>query len=241
MEAGGKDSGLPKLPNEREEYGPKAIRRKMIQVEEAAFGFAHDSSPDHHPKQYLPDKPIIHLKNGLDLIAVQTLRADDLYVPRDPQDNPDNPNYMYGFDLIKVPSSFIQEGSYVALFIPTVWEDGEGGNLINKGRYDITVIRYQDSKRALKLMGLEEESLTNPPLDDDFLRPFTTIPINKGNVTAWKGRRMRTWRLPDNAENTYKKTVNGTVCYRMVEGKVAKEKSRNPARSFVPDPVKSSI
>lgn len=246
MEIGDK---RPKLPSEHKEHGLEAIRQKMILVKNAAFNFAHDSSFDRRPKQFLPDKPIIPLGNGMDLIAIKTLRADDLYVPRAPGDNPDKEQeYASGLDSIKVPSSLIQEDSYIVLFVPSVWEEKneKGRQLINNGPYDITVVKRKDDKTALKLMGIDESlrTYTEPIYDDSNWSsnfPLTTIPINEDGVVIWTGNRMRIWHLRYNAEQTYKKTVNGTVCYRMIEGKAEKQKSGEPKRSFVLNPANSGI
>lgn len=45
----------------------------------------------------------------------------------------------------------------------------------------------------------------------------------------------------DSAEAQYKRTVNGTVCYRLVEGKVERQKSKEPNPSLVSVPAKFGI
>lgn len=246
METG--DKG-PKPPSEHKERGSEAIRRKMILVKRAAFNFAHDSSPDRRPKQYLPDNPIIPLGNGMDLIAVETLRADDLYVPRTPDDNPDGKEkYSSGSDSIRIPSSFIQSDSYAVLLVPRVAEENyiKGAKLVNQGMYDITVVKRKDGKTALKLMDMDESLKTDTRIifDDSngpFDFPLTTIPIGEDGAVIWTSSRIRIWHLGYNAKQVYEKTVNGTVCYRMIEGKAEKKKSREPRKSLVLNPANSSI
>lgn len=215
------ESRPPKTPSRHE---LKQIQQGIILVYRALSNFVHDF--DSFPvktKQYLPDNPIIPLKNGQDLIAVQKLRADALYTPT-PKDN--DP-----LDAISIPSHFLQKDSYAVLLVPHVRLNN--AHQLYTALYDITVIKGQDDKLALKLSGIEERTRLDPlfKFPHAFV-PLSIIPIDKESLTIWQGRQARNCPYDyTDKEAFYKNVVNGTICYRMVEGKAESKKSDEKAKA----------
>lgn len=241
----------------KERISSKEVRRKMIEVGLSVWTFWGAWDPA-GVKQYLPSSPVIPLvrydgnKNinfGVqtkhsDLITVQTLRGDSLMVPRKPEYNPDV--FIPDPDFINIPSSFVKEGSYIVLLVPFTYS-----NLPEKGieYYDTTILRINDGQ-LLKLTSLEEgsfrkdfnefrqdkEKLYAPKELSDHryeLVTINTVGITEaGSVNIWMGNL-------DRQDANYKRQINGTVCYRMVEGKAERKQSRDIERSFKLVPQKA--
>lgn len=256
MEIGNKDP--------KKEIPSKEMRRKMIGVNLSVGTFCGVWDAD-GVKQYLPDSPTIPLiaydgskgnmgimKNHSDLIAVQTLRADSLFVSRKP--GHDSSVLIPDPDLVSIPLPFIKKDSYIVLLVP-IYDSFHPENGITF--YDTTVLKCIDDQQLLKLMSIGErsfrerwnqfrpdkEKLQVPKELSDRYCELVNINVANSNesgfVNIWMGDKA-TKRVFD-AEGKvvvgeddfhYKRTVNGTICYRMVEGKAEKEKSKYMKKSL---------
>lgn len=235
----------------------KEIRNKLIEINLSVWTFwgAWSAEEDGGVKQYLPDSPAIPLitydaqnarnlgvrKGHSDLIAVQALRSDSLVVPREQNYDPDK--FPPDSDFINIPSSFIKKDSYIALLVPIYGLFPEKGII----GWDTTILKCISDQQLVKLQGGKEAGfkeawnrredkgkLPAPKYLNDGHYETTTINVDgkKGvdSVNIWMGNLF---------DNNYKGVVNGAICYRMVEGKAEKKKSKDPERllKLVPQKV----
>lgn len=211
--------------------------------------------PKADTKQYLPDLavvPLVAFKNGKriavptdnkpELISVQSLRGDSLFVPPKPGVSDTYLGIKMQPEFIDIPWSFVRKGSYIVLFVPRFFEEKEKGIT----SYEITVIKCLDDQKLLKLTAPLEashrhdynnsnkEKLPMPKfpregaiyydyVSPSFCDPEITIKDKGSNmVNIWMG-------FEEFDSELQKRAVNGTICYRMVEGKVERKKTKEKA------------
>lgn len=212
-------------------------------------------------KQHLPDSPVIPMvtyfkgekpgvqENHSDLIAVQHLRGERLFVQR--EENRVPRGFLDDPESINVPSAFIKKDSYLALLIPNYHRDDIGDKSVKS--YDITVLKCVNDHELLKMQSVNEltfRSLWNeirkdrgklvlPEMLYDHFPELTKIRVNEGqeSVNIWIGDQPTKWffdaegkTVVGKDESYYKRTVNGTICYRLVKGKAERKKSQDRPR-----------
>lgn len=261
METGNKDQFPSSKDRQEERVSLEGDRNKLVAVELSLMDYVRVWSQQR--RQYLPDSPVIPMtayskggklrqENHSDLIAVQHLRGERLFVQRDRTTRLFSSDPEFTPESVNVPSSFIKKDSYLVLLIPGYNHDDIEDKDV-KG-WDITVLQCVSDHELLKLasvnewifrdvwnLGVERRKLVLPKMTYDHFPELMTVRVNDGqeSVNIWIGDKPikfifdtegRTVMGED--ESHYRRTVNGSICYRLVEGKAEREKPKDRQRSL---------
>lgn len=205
-------------------------------------------------------------KTGSELIGVGVLRGEDVYAKRDPNDRYEGDatqkkRYERGNDSIIIPNSFFTEGAFVVVLVPN-YHPIDPNNTLPEPQltgYGVTVLQLR-GKDIIKLTTdkkwlNETHEVTFPNEPDLISMQIDPSDKNGSAVVQYEGflttrdlfvqsprdAKGRTQPTLESTEAQYKRTVNGTVCYRLVEGNAQRKESKEPKSSAVPAPLRVRI
>ncbi len=163
--------------------------------------------------------------------------------------------YVYqNYDTIVIPNNFFKEGSVVVLLVPrfnqgkvegydiTVIESQgkelvklTGNEELDERTHHKVVTDQKDPLKIVESYILVEKPMPAPQIDKKDRYPqLTSTPFDpSGRTEVWIGGRLTTRNVYqdkskpslEDAEKRYKATVNGTTCYRLIEGYAERQKS----------------